>query len=175
MGLTSHQRPVRGATNEWLTPPEIIDALGPFDLDPCSPVNRPWPTAERHFTIEDDGLAQTWDGLVWCNPPFGPEAAAWLSRCADHGRAVALVPARTETRWFVREVWGRSDAVLFLHGRPHFHYPDGTRAAANSGAPICLIAYGAEAVVRLAQSGLAGSLVSRWSPATPSEGSGTDG
>jgi len=34
--------------------------------------------------------------------------------------------------------------VLFLRGRPHFHYADGTRAAANSGAPIALVAYGAE-------------------------------
>lgn len=23
--------------DEWLTPPEIVEALGPFDLDPCSP------------------------------------------------------------------------------------------------------------------------------------------
>lgn len=167
MGLSSHQSPVRGATNEWLTPPEIIAAVGPFDLDPCSPVTRPWDTATRHYTIEDDGLAQEWDGLVWCNPPFGPEAAAWLARCADHGRAVALVPARTETRWFVREVWERADAVLFLHGRPHFHRPDGTRGAANSGAPICLLAYGTESVIRLTRCGLPGSLVSRWTPVEP--------
>ena len=51
--------------------PEIVSALGPFDLDPCSPVNRPWPTAAQHFTVRDDGLAQAWHGRVWCNPPFG--------------------------------------------------------------------------------------------------------
>ena len=35
--------------DEWLTPPEIIRALGPFDLDPCAPVNRPWDTANDHY------------------------------------------------------------------------------------------------------------------------------
>lgn len=31
---------------------------------------------------------------------------------------------------------------MFLRGRPHFHYVDGTRAPFNSGAPICLASYG---------------------------------
>lgn len=55
--------------DEWLTPPEIITALGPFDLDPCSPVNRPWATANNHYTILDDGYNKKWFGRVWCNPP----------------------------------------------------------------------------------------------------------
>lgn len=164
MSVHTHQRPHRGATDVWLTPPDIISALGPFDLDPCAaPEPRPWPTADVHFVEADNGLARHWHGFVWCNPPFGPEAEAWLARLADHGNGIALVPARTETRWFVATVWQRADAVLFLHGRPHFHHPDGTRGRANSGSPICLIAYGRTAVDRLFRSGLAGSLVSEWS------------
>lgn len=144
----------------WLTPPEIIQAVGPFDLDPCAaPEPRPWPTATRHITLPDDGLAAEWSGLVWCNPPFGPEAGRWLERCADYGNAVALVPARTETRWFVAQVWKRAHAVLFLYGRPHFHRPDGSRGKANSGAPIVLVAYGESAVIRLRESKLEGQLV----------------
>ena len=46
--------------DEWLTPPAIIAALGPFDLDPCSPIHRPWDTAKRHFTRLDDGLSMPW-------------------------------------------------------------------------------------------------------------------
>lgn len=162
MTLTSHQRPVRGASDEWLTPPEILAALGPFDLDPCAPVARPWSMAERHYTIDDDGLSLPWDGFVWCNPPFGPEAERWLSRLAEHGNGIGLVPARTETRWFVRTVWERASAILFLHGRPHFHHVDGSRGKANSGAPICLIGYGDFASGRLLNSGLKGSLVRYW-------------
>jgi len=153
---------VRGASDEWLTPPEIISALGPFDLDPCAPVVRPWPTAARHFTVADDGLSREWDGFVWCNPPFGPEAGRWLDRLAMYGCGIALVPARTETRWFHEHVWPWATGVLFLRRRPHFHYVDGSRAKGNSGAPICLVAYGYQALERLKSSGLAGSLVLRW-------------
>ena len=64
--------------DEWLTPPEIIKALGEFDLDPCSPVNRPWDTAKKHFTKFDDGLNKEWDGRVWVNPPYGRETFKWL-------------------------------------------------------------------------------------------------
>jgi hypothetical protein len=162
MSMSSHQRPVRGATDIWLTPPNIIEALGPFDMDPCAAVGQPWDTAKQHYTIEDDGLSKPWRGLVWCNPPFGPDAEMWLTRLACHGRGIALIPARTETRWFVSTIWRCADAVLFLHGRPHFHTPDGERGKANSGAPICLAAFGHEASARLRHSGLKGSLVTGW-------------
>lgn len=159
--MTGHQRPVRGTTNVWLTPPHIIEALAPFDLDPCAAVDQPWRTATRHLTESDDGLAHEWAGLVWCNPPFGPEVGEWLNRLAEHGNGIGLCAARTETRWFVSAVWGRADAVLFLHGRPHFHTPDGERGYANSGVPICLIGYGPTAVQRLRDSGLDGTLLAR--------------
>lgn len=48
--LGSHER-ASGGTDEWLTPKWLVDRLGPFDLDPCSPINRPWATAARHFTV----------------------------------------------------------------------------------------------------------------------------
>jgi hypothetical protein len=153
MSMSSHQS-ARMKNDEWLTPPEIVRACGEFDLDPCAPIVRPWDTARQHFTKEDDGLAQAWSGRVWCNPPFGREAIKWLRRLAAHGDGVALIPARTETVMFYETVWGAADAVLFIQGRPHFHYVDGRRAAANSGAPICLVAYGASNVAALRASGL---------------------
>jgi hypothetical protein len=153
MSLSGHQS-ARMKNDEWLTPPEIVKALGHFDLDPCAPIVRPWETAARHFTVEDDGLVQPWHGRVWCNPPFGREAVKWLRRMAAHGNGVALIPARTETAMFYETVWGAADAVLFMQGRPHFHYVDGRRAAANSGAPICLVAYGCSNVVMLERSRL---------------------
>ncbi len=53
-GIGSHHS-ARAMKDEWLTPPEIVRSLGTFDLDPCSPINRPGPTAKRHLTIDDDG------------------------------------------------------------------------------------------------------------------------
>lgn len=34
------------STDEWYTPPEIIESLGSFDLDPCAPVQPLWQTAK---------------------------------------------------------------------------------------------------------------------------------
>lgn len=152
MSLSSHQK--NGGHDEWLTPPEIVKALGDFDLDPCSPVVRPWDTATKHFNVHDDGLAQDWDGRVWLNPPFGREAVKWLRKMAEHGNGVALIPARTETAMFYECVWNVAQAVCFMKGRPHFHYVDGRRAAANSGAPICFVAYGWRNAHALVDSGL---------------------
>lgn len=157
MALSSHQS-ARMKNDEWLTPPEILAPLGSFDLDPCAPVSRPWNTATRHYTVTDNGLAQPWAGRIWCNPPFGREAVKWLRRMAEHGDGIALVPARTETAMFYECVWGAADAVLFIKGRPHFHYVDGRRAPFNSGAPICLVAYGATNAKTLYLSGLGHAL-----------------
>lgn len=59
-------------------------------------------------------------------------------------------------------VWGRASAVLFLTGRLHFHFPDGSRAAANSGAPSVLVAYGNGDAIRLRDSGLDGVYIDSW-------------
>lgn len=155
VSLSAHQS-ARMKTDEWLTPPEILERLGVFDLDPCAPVldRRPWSTAAHHFTMEDDGLSLEWHGRVWMNPPFGREALKWMRKLSRHGNGIALIPARTETVMFYETVWGRADAVLFIEGRPHFYRVDGTRAPFNSGAPICLVAYGHENVKALESSGL---------------------
>ena len=153
--MGSHQSH-RAGTTTWLTPPHILDALGSFDLDPCAAPE--WPTAKRHIILPDDGLAADWSGRVWLNPPYGSEAWEWLAKLADHGDGIALVFARTETEGFVREVWGKADAVLFLHGRLYFHDAAGVRARANAGAPSCLVAYGWNNVRALADCELPGTL-----------------
>lgn len=144
----------------WLTPPEIIQALGPFDLDPCAaPPPRPWATAERHIALPDDGLSAEWTGRVWLNPPYSREAARWLRKLAAHGEGMALIFARTETIWFQETVWDAptATAVLFIRDRLHFHHADGTRAEANSGAPSVLVAYGRSMGGRLLASGIPGA------------------
>jgi len=152
VSLSSHQK--NGGHDEWLTPPDILARLGVFDLDPCAPIVRPWETAARHYTAADDGLSKPWRGRVWMNPPFGRAAVKWMRKLAQHGNGIALIPARTETAMFYETVWGVADAVLFIQGRPHFYRVDGTRAPFNSGAPICLAAYGAENAACLRRSGL---------------------
>jgi hypothetical protein len=134
--------------DEWLTPKFITDGLGPFDLDPCSPVKRPWDTAKSHFNKLDNGLLKEWKGFVWLNPPYGRECKSWLNKMKLHNNGIALVFARTETDSFFKNVWEAADAILFLKGRISFCYVDGV-AANPAGAGSCLIAYGNLAVIRL--------------------------
>lgn len=153
LAMGGHQS-ARMVTDVWLTPPDLKAKLGGFDLDPCAaPEPRPWDTATVMWSLPTDGLCGDWFGRVWLNPPYSREAVKWLEKLANHGTGMALIFARTETAWFVEQVWKRATAVLFIHGRLHFHYPNGTRAPANAGAPSCLVAYGeynAEVLERIA-------------------------
>ena len=45
----THDRNHYIGKEEWLTPPDLVQLLGPFDLDPCAPVRRPWDTAAKHY------------------------------------------------------------------------------------------------------------------------------
>lgn len=129
--------------DEWLTPPEIIKALGTFDLDPCSPVNRPWDTAKAHYTIEDNGLVQPWNGRVWLNPPYGKETFLWMAKLAAHKKGIGLIFARTETKGFHREIWQKAHSIFFFEGRLRFHYVTGEQGQAPNAAS-CLISYSLE-------------------------------
>ncbi|WAC68874.1 DNA N-6-adenine-methyltransferase [Microbacterium sp. SL75] len=150
----SQQREVR-----WLTPPELVAPLGRFDLDPCGAPGHV--LADRTYLLEngDDGLRDPWDGRVWLNPPYGKLAEPFLRKLADHGRGVALIFARTETKMFHEQVWGRASAVLFMLGRVSFLTADGVKARANAGAPSCLVAYGSDDAELLRASGVAGQFV----------------
>ena len=160
MGMGSHHSPT-SLKDEWLTPPEILAALGSFDLDPCAPPRdrRPWETAAHHYNEKTNGLESEWFGRVWLNPPYGRETGKWLGRLAEHGRGTALIFARTETSMFFEHVWEKADAVLFIKGRLHFYNSDGTRAKGNAGAPSCLIAYGERDAETLGACNLGGQFI----------------
>lgn len=143
---------------EWLTPPSIVKALGTFDLDPCSPIARPWDTALSHYNINDNGLALPWEGRVWLNPPYGNQTEQWMRRLAEHGNGIALIFARTETATFFPWVWGHAKALLFLKGRLSFHNVDGTQGG-TAGAPSVLIAYGSDNARAIEQSGISGKVI----------------
>lgn len=160
-GMGGHQS-AKMLKDEWLTPRHIITALGPFDLDPCSPIDRPWPTAATHYTVEDDGLTRPWDGFVWCNPPYGPYTSYWMERMAQHDNGIALIFARTETSMFFDHIWPNASAVMLIEGRLFFHHVDGTRASANSGAPSILLGYGDLARERLKAADIGGVFIDDW-------------
>jgi hypothetical protein len=165
-GIGGHHS-AKGATDEWLTPPDLLSTIGgadSFDLDPCAPIVRPWPTAREHYTVNDNGLMLPFHGRVFCNPPYTEPYLSWfLERMQMHNNGLGLVFARTETEWFFRYVWRGATALTFIEGRIHFHYGVdtydkktgellgrvGDRAKHNAGGPSVLVAYGAEEAERL--------------------------
>lgn len=164
MTLGSHQRTV-GKSQVHLTPRWMIDALGPFDIDPCASTVRPWDCAAVNVVEAEDGLSLPWRGVVWLNPPFDRyQIGRWIGRLADHGNGIALVHARTEAAWF-EPIWRSADLILFMADRIKFCRTDGTEQPANSGAPPCLAGFGPEAVSRLRRSEIAGAYVTGWSMA----------
>lgn len=139
----SHERSLDGK-DEWLTPKYITDALGAFDLDPCSPVNPPWKIAEKTFNQITDGLSSDWGDSkvrVWMNPPYGNQTKIWMKKLSEHKNGIALIFSRTETSTFFKYIWPYAHSVFFFEGRIAFHHVDGTKSG-MAGAPSCLICYG---------------------------------
>lgn len=162
-----HSRPSNGATNEWLTPPQIVDALGSFDLDPCAHPHQPNRTADVMLCPPTDGLSAMWEGRVFLNPPYGQSLTKWIKKLSQHGNGIALVPSRTEVeKWFWPYIWERASAIFFFRGRLYFHYPNGKQAKGNAGHGSVLAAYGEANVDAIKSSGIAGKLIAL-SPSTP--------
>lgn len=111
--------------DDWYTPRWLFDQLGiTFDVDVCAPVDPAHRTcpARAHYTIADDGLAQEWRGLVWCNPPYS-EPAGWVARWLDHGNGFLLTHIPANARWAV-DVWRRADQAVWLQAL-EFSRPNG--------------------------------------------------
>lgn len=126
---------------DWLTPPWILRELGEFDLDPCFSEPRPWPTANLHYTAQDNGLIKPWHGRVWLNPPYGTQTPRWMQRIAEHeGGGIALIFVRTETATFFPWIWDNAHSFLFIKGRLKFCTVEG-KEGGSAGAPSMLIAY----------------------------------
>jgi phage N-6-adenine-methyltransferase len=117
------QHPV-AVREDWETPPEFFEKLNAefgFTLDVCATAD----TAKcaRHFTPDDDGLAQDWGREVcWMNPPFGSEILKWMAKAWDAASkgatVVCLVPARVDTRWW--HEYAEAGEYRFVRGRIRF-------------------------------------------------------
>nr|WP_302665742.1 DNA N-6-adenine-methyltransferase [uncultured Agathobaculum sp.] len=114
-------------TDMWETPQDFFDELNSefhFTLDVCAvPENA---KCEKFYTPDDDGLSQPWDGVVWCNPPYGRDIGKWILTAsiasgARGATVVMLLPARTDTRWFHDFIYQKDRVeIRFLRGRLKF-------------------------------------------------------
>lgn len=108
-------------SNEWETPQDLFDELNrefDFTLDVAATEQNT--KCARFYDRAQDGLAQPWDGVCWCNPPYGREIAKWVKRAAEASSTVVmLLPARTDTRWFHDYIYGKAE-IRFIRGRLRF-------------------------------------------------------
>lgn len=111
-------------TDLWSTPQQFFDMLNEefhFTLDPCSTDENA--KCDKHFTIEQDGIKQSWSGeTVFCNPPYGREMPKWIKKCHDESAratVVMLIPARTDTKAFHDYIYGKAE-IRFIKGRLKF-------------------------------------------------------
>lgn len=116
----------RANTVEWETPQWLFDRLDAefhFTLDPCSTNENA--KCMKHYTKEQDGLAQDWSGeTVFCNPPYGPEMANWVQKCYESSvdgdiTVVMLIPCRTDTKAFHEWIAGKAE-IRFIRKRLRF-------------------------------------------------------
>lgn len=159
-GIGGHTKPNKGEHVIWLTPRAIVQALGPFDLDPCAaPSPRPWPTAAHHIELPSDGLTEPWCGRIWLNPPYDERLEDWMRLMAEHRLGTALTFARVETDIWQRWIWPYAELVLFPAGRLYFCFPDGSEAPGNAGGPSALIAYSLNDADHLWNAGIKGAFI----------------
>lgn len=77
------------------TPRHVVDqakqllGIEAFDLDPaaCEEAHH----ADRYYTIETNGLAQPWEGNVWCNCPYS-DIAPWVAKSWEEFNSRASYP-----------------------------------------------------------------------------------
>ena len=137
------------AVDDRETTPEVFAELHArfrFTLDAAASAHNA--KLPRFYSIEDDGLAQSWQGeRVWCNPPYS-DIAPWVAKAAVSGAelVVMLLPAnRTEQAWWQDHIEpGRragSIEVEFLRGRMRFIAANDTQIRPNQRPPfgVCLV------------------------------------
>lgn len=114
-------------TDEWATPKDFFDTLNEefdFTLDPCATTDNA--KCDKFYTKEQDGLKQDWSGeRVFCNPPYGKVIGDWVKKCSEEAKkpnttVVALIPARTDTRYFHEYIYHKAREVRFVKGRLKF-------------------------------------------------------
>jgi site-specific DNA-methyltransferase (adenine-specific) len=114
------------ATDKWSTPQDFFDKLNTqykFTLDVCASADNA--KCVKYFTEEDNGLEQEWLGMCWMNPPYGREISKWIRKAYLEAvtrkcKVIALLPARTDTKWFHEYIYNKGVKVTFIKGRLKF-------------------------------------------------------
>lgn len=113
-------------SDNWATPTALFNKLNEefnFNLDPCADDKNH--KCARYYTKEQNGLSKIWTGTdrVFLNPPYGKMIKHWVKKARqsyeENGAlVVALLPARTDTKWWLDCM--ASAEIRFIKGRVKF-------------------------------------------------------
>lgn len=127
MNKTSQETLFSSKSTEWATPQHFFDQLeeqfGKFTLDPCA--NESNYKVKNRFTEKDNGLEKDWSGNnVFMNPPYGRGIKHWIKKAYEEAQkddttVIALIPARTDTRYWHDYVM-KAQSIFFVKGRLKF-------------------------------------------------------
>lgn len=123
------------ASVEWETPQDFFDTLDAefhFTLDVCaSEENR---KCYRYYSMNENGLLQSWRGVFWMNPPHGrgQDVYSWVKKafntaCAG-GTGVCLLPMSGDTKWF-HDFCLKASEIRFVKNRLWFSLNGKTQRA----------------------------------------------
>ena len=148
------------AKDDWSTPQDFFDRLdaefqftcdvaATADTAKCADYYGP----DHPDLFRRDALAAPWDGVCFMNPPYS-RVRDFIDKAAVEARhgvvVVALVPARTCTRWWHAAVWDHHRhcprphvALRFVKGRLRFG-----GASASAPFPSVVIVFGAATQAR---------------------------
>jgi hypothetical protein len=147
------------ASTEYYSPPEFLQALGcRFHIDVASPGAHitHWIPADRHFTPDDDGLAQDWaDAFVFMNHPYARGSSPqWTEKFRKHSNGVAVVVDRTSVAWW-QALCGGADLILFVNKKIQYLRPNDAKPG-NNALGSTVVGYGEKAVQALKNAERAG-------------------
>jgi phage N-6-adenine-methyltransferase len=136
-------------TPNWGTPKSLLKTLKErykISLDPCAR-NATEAVCERFYSPSDDGLIQSWDTEDWCfvNPPYSRDIGKWMRKCVEESekgnKIIALVPARTDTKWFHNYVFNKASEIYLIKGRLKFIDLDNTQKTYGAPFPSMIVIY----------------------------------
>lgn len=124
--------------HEWETPQELFEQLNEefnFTIDlAANSINH---KLQRYYNLEHNALKQDWSNeRAFLNPPYGRKIEQWIKKCDETQQKnkrlvippfnisssviVALLPARTDTKWFHEYCYKPGVNIRFIKGRLKF-------------------------------------------------------
>jgi site-specific DNA-methyltransferase (adenine-specific) len=128
----------------WETPIDFLNKINEefnFNLDVCaSEFNC---KCDNYFDEIIDGLKQEWNGVCWCNPPYGREISKWVEKAYKESLKgnviVMLIPSRTDTTYWHKFIFPYASEIRFIKGRLKFG-----NSKNSAPFPSALIVFGGE-------------------------------